>query len=216
MMFISNMKNSLVYKKWMRYKKYLLSGQWHIHTNYTDGENSVDEYCKRAVELRIPLIAFTEHVRRELTYNYQDLVDEIRAARKNYSGLKIITGCEAKVLEDGNLDVSEDVIKQCEIVLMAFHSFPISKDKYVNALKTALSNPRVDIWAHPGLYLRNKTVSLRDEEVENIFSIANKNNVLIELNKKYDLPLKSWIKIGEKKEIIFVRGGDIHSVNDFK
>ena len=33
------------------YSQYLLSGEWHIHTNYSDGENSVDDYCKRAVEL---------------------------------------------------------------------------------------------------------------------------------------------------------------------
>ena len=214
---MSKMENILAYKNWMKYRQHLLNGQWHVHTNYVDGENSVDEYCKKAVELRIPLIAFTEHVRRGLTYNYQDLAEEIRTARKNYySELIILTGCEAKVLKDGSLDVSVDILRQSEIVLMAFHSFPRSKEKYVNALKTALSNSRVDIWAHPGLFLRNKRLSLSKEEVEDIFDIASQRNVLIELNEKYNLPPRGWIEIGKKKGINFVRGSDAHSVRDLK
>jgi len=128
----------------------------------------------------------------------------------------ILAGCEAKVLEDGSLDVSEEVLRRSEIVLMAFHSFPNSKEKYVRALRTALSNPKVDVWAHPGLFLKNKEVGLREWEVEKIFSLANKEGVLIELNKKYNLPPQSWVKIGEEKGVKFVKGSDAHSVKDLR
>lgn len=153
------MSNISPYKNWMGYEKYLQSGEWHVHTDYVDGENSVDEYCKRAVELRIPLIVFTEHVRRVLTYNYQDLVEEIMRARENYPELIILTGCEAKVLENGSLD---------------------------------------------------------DEEVEVIFEIASQKNVLIELNEKYSLPSMGWVEIGKKKGVKFVRGSDVHRVEELK
>jgi len=210
------MGDILPYKNWMEYEEYLVSGEWHIHTNYVDGENSVDEYCKRAVELRIPLIVFAEHVRRELTYNYRALVEEIIMARRNYPELLILIGCEAKVLEDGGLDVSEDVLRRSEIVLMAFHSFPVNKGRYVEALKRALSNPRVDIWAHPGLFLRTKNFSLSEEEVEVIFEIASQRNVLIELNEKYNLPSRGWVEIGKKRGVKFVRGSDVHHVGELK
>jgi len=187
-----------------------------VHTNYVDGANSVDEYCKRAVKLRIPLIAFTEHVRKKLTYRYRDLVEEILTARENYPELIILTGCEAKVLEDGSLDVSADILRESEIVLMAFHSFPADKEKYVEALKKALSNPRVDIWAHPGLFLRTKNICLSDEEVGEIFSIASQKNVLIELNEKYCLPPRGWEEIGKKRGVKFVRGSDVHKVEELK
>ena len=187
-----------------------------MHTNYVDGANSVDEYCKRAVKLRIPLIVFTEHVRKKLTYRYHDLVEEILTARENYPELIILTGCEAKVLEDGSLDVSADILRESEIVLMAFHSFPADKEKYVEALKKALSNPRVDIWAHPGLFLRTKNICLSDEEVGEIFSIASQKKVLIELNKKYCLPPKGWEVIGKKRGVKFVRGSDVHKVEELK
>ena len=193
-----------------------MSGQWHVHTNYVDGANSVDEYCKRAVKLRIPLIVFTEHVRKKLTYRYHDLVEEILTARENYPELIILTGCEAKVLEDGSLDVSTDILRESEIVLMAFHSFPADKEKYVEALKRALSNPRVDIWAHPGLFLRNAGLKLREEEVGAILEIASQENVLIELNAKYGLPSKDWVEIGERKGVKFVLGSDAHGVEELK
>lgn len=198
----------------MKHEKYLLSGEWHIHTNYTDGKNSVNEYCKRAARLGLPLIAFTEHVRKVLTYNFHDLVKEIEKSKESYPELTILTGCEAKVLENGDIDVSSDVIQECDIVLMAFHSFPDDKAKYLNALMKALTNPIVDIWAHPGLLPSCKGNQLTDEEVTEVLNLARDNEVLIEINRKYHLPPARWFQIGRKHEMKFVRGSDIHSVRE--
>jgi DNA polymerase (family 10)/putative hydrolase len=203
-------------KIWMKYDRYLMNGEWHIHTNYTDGKNSVEDYCKKAAKLGLPLIAFTEHVRRTLTYDFNDLTKEIESARESYPGLIILTGCEAKVLEDGDLDVSEDVKRECDIVLMAFHSFPKDKRKYVSALKRALTYPEVDIWAHPGLFLAKSNFTLTDEEIAEILDIAKKNEVLIEINKKYNLPPTKWCEIGLKNGLKFVKGSDVHSVDDMR
>jgi putative hydrolase len=203
-------------KTWMKYEKYLMSGEWHIHTDYTDGKNSVEDYCKKAVELSLPLIAFTEHVRRILTYDFDDLAREIESARESYPELIILTGCEAKVLEDGGLDVSEDVIRECDIVLMAFHSFPKDKKKYVSALKRTLTYPEVDVWAHPGLFPTKSNFTLTDEEITEVFDVAKRSEVLIEINEKYDLPPRKWYEIGLKKGLKFVKGSDVHSVDDMR
>ena len=58
-------------KNWIKYDEYLLTVDWHIHTNWTDGENTVFEYCERAVQEGIPLIAFIEHVRKKLNYDFR-------------------------------------------------------------------------------------------------------------------------------------------------
>ena len=62
-------------KKWRKYQSYLTSGDWHIHTNYTDGENSIEDYCERALKNGLELIAFTEHVRRDLDYAFGQFID---------------------------------------------------------------------------------------------------------------------------------------------
>ena len=90
----------------MKYANYLYTGQWHIHTNYTDGDNSVDNYCRQAIASKIPLVVFSEHVRRNLNYDFHSWLSEIKQARRKYTGLIILSGCEVKVLETGELDVS--------------------------------------------------------------------------------------------------------------
>jgi putative hydrolase len=35
-------------KKWEKYSKDLETGDWHCHTKYTDGRNTVMEMCRQA------------------------------------------------------------------------------------------------------------------------------------------------------------------------
>jgi len=201
-------------KNWMGYADYLMRGEWHIHTSYTDGENSVDEYCRKAVLIGVPLLVFSEHVRIKMDYDFYKLLNEIEIARGEYPELVILPGCEAKVLSNGSLDVSEDVLDACEIVLMAFHSFPADVDMYLAALEIALANPRVDIWAHPGLFLVRNNIVLDVDRIAHILELAVDNDVLIEINKRYNLPLKEWL-YALVEGVMFVRGGDVHRVEDF-
>lgn len=209
------MASSLRYKNWVKYKPYLLSGEWHIHTNYTDGKNSVNDYCMKASKLGIPLLVFSEHVRRVLDYDFDALLEEIASARRKYPELFILSGCETKVLETGELDASDEVLQRCEIVLMAFHSFPADVNQYYDAVRTALANPRVDVWAHPGLFLAENNLTLKRSQLEEVFSLASENNVLIELNAKYNLPPKEWLHM-LKGKVVLVRGSDVHSLKDFE
>jgi len=76
----------------------------------------------------LELIAFTEHVRRNLDYDFDDFVAEVYSAKDKFD-LEILAGCEAKVVDsEGRLDVSDDILKECEIVLGVFHRFePVDK-----------------------------------------------------------------------------------------
>lgn len=64
-------------KTWQRYPEFLIKGEWHVHTCYTDGQNTIDECCQKAVEIGIPLIAFTEHVRKNLNYDFHNFLNDI-------------------------------------------------------------------------------------------------------------------------------------------
>lgn len=198
---------------------YLSSGEWHIHTNFTDGKSSVLEYAERAVELGIPLLAFTEHVRLELEYNFDELLNEIEVARGNFPQLIILSGCEAKVLPDGTLDCSREILDKVDYKLFAFHSFPDDVKIYLSAFNKVISEYPVDAWAHPGLFLKkNKKLVLGDNELQRIFEILNKNNVLLEINFKHNLPVTGWItkylEVTNNQPVVF--GGDIHTVSELE
>jgi len=196
-----------------KYKSYWQSGQWHVHTRYTDGQNSVDEIVNEAVKRNIPLIAFTEHVRAKLEYSFDELVCDVERARKKYS-LPVLVGCESKVLPDGSLDVSAEVLKKCQIVLIAFHSFPLELETYLFALEVSLKNPVVDVWAHPGLFLQKKNLSINQEQINNIIQWCKQGRTAIEHNKRYRLPKKNWLSLFIKQGIPLLNGSDIHAAHE--
>jgi len=201
-------------KVWRKYEKYLLTGEWHIHTKYTDGKNSVFEICEKAKELKIPLIAFTEHVRRVLTYDFNEFLSDIERARGEYPELIILSGVEAKVLPDGSLDVRNDIIKQVDYPIFSFHSFPKDKELYVRCLKRVIKNKYVNTWAHPGLFLRKHDINLDERNLKSVFKLMKNHDVLLEINRKYNLPEKSWIDIATTIGVKLVKGTDVHSITE--
>jgi len=199
-------------------KQEFIDGEWHIHTSYTDGKNSVEEYCKLAEELNLTVLTFTEHVRKELDYNFKDLINDIEVAKERYPRIKIRTGCEAKVLPDGELDCSEKILELSDYVLFAFHSFHYDKSTYIKSLKKVIQNFHVNAWAHPGLYSKKYGIELEDPEIEDLFGLMIENNIYLEVNYRYSLPIKRWLDIFLKLsgDNLIVIGGDIHSLNDMR
>ncbi|MCK4496839.1 MAG: PHP domain-containing protein [Candidatus Aenigmarchaeota archaeon] len=198
-------------KKWERFEGFLTRGDWHVHTNYVEGENSVLEMCEQAEKNGLQLIAFTEHVRKELDYDFNTLVRDIEGARKKFPKLKILTGCEAKILVGGGIDVSDDVLELCDIVIASFHGFYHGKEEHVQALEKTLKNPEVDIWGHPATMFRN--CELERKEMEDIIKLCMKNSVLIEKNlrPKYEPP-PGFLELVEKTGAKTVISSDAHSV----
>lgn len=205
----------MVVKRWKKYEDFLLRGDWHIHTNYTDGQNTVFEICETAVKNGLEMIAFSEHVNKVLDYNFDNFLSDIYSARDKFD-LKILVGCEAKVLDlEGNIDVEKDVLKSCEIVLGVFHSFLYQdKDNYMKTLKNMLKNPDVDIWGHPTLFTHRHMIQLNKDDILDIVTACMENEVLIERNLNYGLPTQKFIDIVLEKKWKFVIGSDSHRTLD--
>ena len=205
--------DDLNYKTWMNFKAYLHSGEWHIHTSYTDGRNTVFEYCYKAMNEGIPLLAFTEHVRRELDYDFCQFLDDVERAR-SYFNLVILSGCEAKVLPGGQLDVQDWLLQEVEYPVFAFHSFPLDIGEYISSLKTVLKNRHINAWAHPGLFLNRHGLTLSDAELTDIFKIMSECNILLEVNDKHKMPSSRWLNLANACNVQLVKAGDIHFVDD--
>jgi len=202
-------------KLWKEYDGFLHKGEWHVHTSYTDGSDSVREYCRRAEELAIPLIAFTEHVRRELSYDFTSFISDIEDARQNFS-LTILSGCEAKVLPGGDLDVEREIIREVDYPIFAFHSFPKDQMIFLQSLKRVLKNKYINAWAHPGYFLAKNNLELADADLSDILKIMNEHDVLLEVNSRYLLPPKRWIDLAGRHEVKTVNGSDVHSIDELK
>ena len=171
-------------KIWEKYHTYLKTGEWHIHTTHTDGLSSVEEYCQRARELGIPLLAFTEHVRHNMNYNFEDFLCEIDDAKERYTDLIILSGCEAKVLPDGTLDVDDEILNSVDYPIFAYHSFPKDADLIVDTVLTIIRDYPINTWAHPGSFVKKNNLTLKKDDLNIIFEMMKVSKILLEINKK--------------------------------
>jgi len=200
-------------KAWKKYREFLATGEWHIHTRYTDGQNTVNEYCRKAEELGVPLLAFTEHVRRDLDYDFNLFLGDIEQARDTFD-LIILSGCEASILPGGEPNAPGWVLREVDYPVVSFHSFPHDVSLYARSLIACIRNDCVNTWAHPGAFLNRSGLALDDGDLASILREMAAREVALELNRKYGVPDNAWIELAGRYGVPLIRGSDVHAVTD--
>jgi putative hydrolase len=201
-------------KTWERYRDYLMTGEWHIHTQYSDGKNSISEICRRAVELGVPLLVFTDHLNEDRPFDMSGYLREIGEAKREFP-LKILSGCEIELYPDGSLSAGDRLLKQVDYTIVSFHSSSESIGDYYYGLLKAFEHPSVNTWGHPGAYLRQTDLLLACGMLEEIFARMAEEKVALELNKRYNVPPRDWRELALKYNVAMINGSDIHSIRDF-
>jgi len=184
-------------------------GIWHIHTDYTDGKNTVEDYAEKASELNIPLLCFTEHVRTQLDYDFHNYIQDINAVRRKYPHILSIAGIEVRALEGGSLDVSLETLRCAEYVIVSIHKFPKNKEIYLETLGLMFLSPYMDTWGHPFRFAVNNDIKIEKTEALKIFQKAAMNKIMIETPRMWDSH-SSYYHI--KK----INTADIHSVKEME
>ncbi len=101
-------------------------GDYHTHTNYSDGRGSVEENALAAKALGLREIAVTDHAFHVLSRKgekYRRFLSECAAA-SDKTGVRVIPGVEADIISlEGDLDVSESEMGEIEYLIAGFHKF---------------------------------------------------------------------------------------------
>ncbi len=185
---------------------------YHIHCNYNDHSASdltIKNVIARAENMRLKVIALTEHVRRTSDWVPRYL-EEVRKETTTASNnkLKVIPGFEAKILKDGSIDCCEKYSRDYFIVA-SFHTIFADKRIWIEALMTAIQNQDVDVIGH---LAPEPTFDLNDEELSELASLTSSNHKIIELNAKYHRPPPRWILKFKEHHVRFHLGSDAHSL----
>ena len=201
---------------WEKYREFLWSGEWHIHTSLADGKNLPIEYARAAAENQIPLIAFTEHVRKKMSYNYEMFCDLIKESKELFPQIVILRGIEAKILPDGTLDCPENIFSAADFKIASFHSFEGSIDKQIEAASLVFERFPVDCWGHPAFKRNEDILDTEYSELEELFGIMKNNHVLMEANLKHLRPVTEWFEKYSRvsNRLGAVYGSDSHSVEE--
>jgi len=147
-----------------------IRGDVHMHTDATDGKNTIREMAEAAASRGYEYIAITDHSKNlAMTFGLDDEralehAEKIRKVNDEMEGrIRIFTGIEVDILSDGQLDLSDEVLAQIDVVIASVHSlFNQPEDQMTDRILRAIENPNTRILGHPTgrLLLRREAYQL--------------------------------------------------------
>ena len=169
-----------------------IQGDVHMHTVETDGRNTIEEMAEAAKARGYKYMAITDHSKNLAFANGLDdaravaHVQRIREANEKIDGITIFAGIEVDILADGDLDLSDDVLAQMDVVIASVHSvFNQEPAKMTERLLKAIANPNTSIIGHPTgrIQLRRDAYQF---DMDAVLTAAAKHKVAMELNSYPD------------------------------
>ncbi|HET6205765.1 MAG TPA: DNA polymerase/3'-5' exonuclease PolX [Terracidiphilus sp.] len=166
-----------------------LRGDVHMHTDATDGKNSIREMAEAALARGYRYIAITDHSKNLAMTNGMDEkralehAGRVRQVDREMEGkIRVFTGIEVDILGDGALDLDDEVLAQLDVVIASVHSrFDQSREEMTARVLRAIENPYVRILGHPTgrQLLRREPFSL---DLGEVFRQAARLGVAMEHN----------------------------------
>ena len=165
-----------------------IQGDVHMHTVETDGKNTIEEMAEAARARGYKYMAITDHSKNLAFANGLDdkravaHIARIREVGKKIDGITIFAGIEVDILADGDLDLSDDVLAQMDIVIASVHSvFNQEPTKMTERLLKAIENPNTSLIGHPTgrIQLRRDSYQF---DMRAVLTAAAKQKVAMELN----------------------------------
>jgi len=200
-----------------------IKGDLHAHTKATDGHDSLREMALAALEMGFEYLAITEHSRHLTIAHGLDPTrlmhqcDEVDQLNSELNGITILKGIEVDILEDGSLDLPDEVLGRLDLVIGAVHSkFDLSRTKQTERILRAMEHPHFTILAHPTGRLLEKRAPY-DVDMPRIIRQAKNRGCFLELNahpERLDL-LDTYCQVAKEEGVLISINSDAHSIFEF-
>jgi DNA polymerase (family 10) len=138
-----------------------IHGDLHMHTEATDGRDTIRMMAEAALARGLSYIAITDHSKNLAMTNGLDdarALEHVRRIREvdrelqsEYGGrIRVLPGIEVDILADGSLDLEDSTLAEMDIVVASVHShFNQPAEEMTARVLRALENPHVRILGHP-------------------------------------------------------------------
>jgi len=210
---------------------------YHMHSKFSKNNHAkskLEDIVIEAINRGLDEIAITNHGLGHPFYGIRkkhilEIKSEIEALNMKYPQIKILFGVEANILSlSGETDITKELIDNCDIILCGYHKgvkyktfkdfwnfivlnklakrFGFRKEiqiqRNTNAIVSALNNYKIDILTHPG----DKILV----DIDKIAKVAEKNNVILEINNSHTHLNVEEIKICKKYDLKYTINSDSH------
>jgi DNA polymerase (family X) len=195
-----------------------IQGDVHMHTVETDGKCTIEEMALAARERGYKYMAITDHSKNLAFANGLDdkraveHIQRIREAAKKIDGITVFAGIEVDILAEGELDLSDSVLEQMDLVIASVHShFNQDPAQMTDRLLRAIANPNTSIIGHP----TGRRLLIREGygfDLDRVFAAAAKAGVAMEHNaypERLDL-CDLHLRMAKAKGVKFVVNTDSH------
>lgn len=197
-----------------------IKGVIHSHTTYSDGQHTLKQMAEAAKDKGYDYILITDHskaafyangLKEERVHQQLDEIDSLNGTMANF---KIYKGIESDILNNGDLDYEEDLLKQFDVIIASVHSnLKMDEEKANKRLIKAIENPYTKILGHPtGRLLLSREGYPIDHK--KIIDACAANGVVLELNanpNRLDMDY-TWIPYALEKGVFISVNPDAHSI----
>jgi len=133
-----------------------IKGDFHVHTNASDGDCDISELAEAAKGLGYKYICITDHSRSSAIANglsakrLAQQVQQIRKVNQKLRGITILAGTEVDILANGSLDFDNRLLAELDFVIASIHSgLASSRERVTTRTLKAMDNPYVNCIGHP-------------------------------------------------------------------
>jgi histidinol phosphatase-like PHP family hydrolase len=178
---------------------------FHTHSIFSDGELIPSELVRRAVFNGYEAIAITDHVDFTNVEYVLEGLKKLELRDEKNGDIQVIIGVEISHVPPEKIGKLVRKADDLGAELVVVHGETIVEPVERGTNKAAVSNPSVDILAHPGL--------ISEEEAE----IAKENDVYLELTSRRGHCLTNGYvaKVSREVGAQLVLNTDLHSPDDF-
>lgn len=173
----------------------------HMHTAWTDGQNSIGEMLDAAAKSGLATVLFSEHARVASKDWFADFAIEVRKSRG--TEVEALVGAEVKITHyDGSLDICPEIRRECDLVMGVVHRFPEEFEvragqpppyspaeavaKEFELSRTALRRGGFDILGHPfGMCYRRFRTAPPQELMDELIDECARAGIAFEINAHY-------------------------------
>ena len=200
-----------------------IRGDFHTHTNATEGRASLEDMARAAQEKGYEYLAITDHSKRlSMTHGLDanrldEQIKKIDGLNKNLKDFVVLKGIEVDILEDGSLDLDNSILKKLDIVVCSVHyKFQLPRAKQTERIIKAITNsPVCTILAHPTGRLIGEREPY-DVDMERLMKAAKDRGCILELNaqpERLDLT-DVYCKMAKENGVMIAISSDAHSIEE--
>jgi putative hydrolase len=201
-----------------------LKGDCHMHSRWSDGGATIEAMARTAIELGRDYIVLTDHSPR-LTVahglNRERLEEQLRdvaVLNEQLAPFRILTGMEVDILEDGTLDLENDMLARLDVVVASVHSkLKMERTAMTERMVRAVASPHVDILGHcTGRLIDKRPQSQFDPDY--VFAACAAFGTAVEINSRVERqdPPPELLAVALEHECWFSIDSDAHATGQLE